>query len=136
MLGHDPAMRYGLHHNSRGNRRALTTHMAKCATAEGLDSVFPELLIARFEARMLPFQFPDGEYTAAGHPTKVGAAEDLHSDDEVDPITDCHPAIAHGHVTIDCNRAADRVGPDRKRFWPPQVETCRSLTTSSEVHDG
>lgn len=55
---------------SRGNRRAFKTHIAKCATAEGLTSVFPELLIARFEAGMFPFQFPDGAYTAAGHPTK------------------------------------------------------------------
>jgi hypothetical protein len=55
---------------SCGNRRAFRTHMAKCATAEGLDSVFPELLIARFETGMLPFQFPDGEYNPAGHPAK------------------------------------------------------------------
>ncbi len=29
-------------------------------------------------------------------------------------------------VTIDCNRAADRVGPEVKRFWPPPVESGRS----------
>jgi hypothetical protein len=29
-------------------------------------------------------------------------------------------------VTIDCNRAADRVGPSGKPFWPPPVESCRS----------
>ena len=28
--------------------------------------------------------------------------------------------------TIDCSRAADRVGPERKPFWPPPVESQRS----------
>lgn len=32
--------------------------------------------------------------------------------------------------TIDCNRAADRVGPDGKTFWPPPVESCHSSVES------
>ena len=36
-------------------------------------------------------------------------------------------------ITIDCNRAADRVGPDGKPFWPPPVESCRSSQKAASV---
>ena len=55
---------------ARGNRHLFQKHMAACAAAEGMDHIIPELWIARYEAGMLPFQFPKGEYKAAGHPTK------------------------------------------------------------------
>ena len=55
---------------ARGNRRMFQKHMAACASAEGLDHIIPELLIARYEVGLLPFQFSKGKYRAAGHPTK------------------------------------------------------------------
>ena len=36
--------------------------------------------------------------------------------------------------TIDCNRAADRVGPDGKPFWPPPVDSCRSSHSNALQH--
>jgi hypothetical protein len=56
---------------SQGNRRQFQKHMTSCASAEGLHEVIPELLVARYEVGMLPFQFSEGEYKAEGHPTKM-----------------------------------------------------------------
>jgi hypothetical protein len=56
---------------SQGNRREFQKHMASCASAEGLHEVIPELLVARYEVEMLPFQFPEEVYKAEGHPTKM-----------------------------------------------------------------
>lgn len=54
-----------------GNRRGFKKHMTACATAEGLiEAPPPTVLIARFEVGMFPFQFPHGDYTGVGHPTK------------------------------------------------------------------
>lgn len=58
-------------HFSRGNRREYQRHMAACAEADGITDYFPELLIARFECGMLPFQYPKGKYTCQRHPSRV-----------------------------------------------------------------
>lgn len=56
---------------ARGNRRAFQKYMTSSAAAEGLiEAPSPEVLIARYEVGMYPFQHAAGEYTAKGHPTK------------------------------------------------------------------
>jgi hypothetical protein len=35
--------------------------------------------------------------------------------------------------TVDCNRAADRVGPEVKPRWPPPVESCRAATATTVI---
>ena len=59
-------------HFERGNRRGFARHVSRCAEAAGLYTISPELLLARHEVGMLPFQFPAGGYRHQLHPEVMG----------------------------------------------------------------